>query len=69
MSLISDKKMRAEISGRPPLLRFFEIAFSSVTEQAGMFQFYFKGNLICEVEKEWFDCKQRVFFESISDPI
>lgn len=63
-----DFKMLNEISGRRPMLRVFEVAFSTVAMQNELFLFYFKGNLICEIEKEWFDCKQRDFFESISDP-
>lgn len=61
-------RMLSEISARPPIRRSFEVSFSRVTEENGLFCFYIKDNLVCEIEKEWFDPKQRLFFESISDP-
>lgn len=61
-------RLHSPVSARPPIRRAFEVSFTRVTEESGLFCFYIKENLVCEIEKEWFDPKQRLFFESISDP-
>jgi len=56
------------VSARVPKRRKVDLEFDTVESRSGHFLFHVDGKMICTIDKNYFEQRQRDFFEAISQP-